>query len=279
MKKQVNQHGDKSVYIEGKVDNIYFDAVKTQYSLTEIMQTFYSASVDLSSYNNHFAGSVHIARTETNDLYTWILNDVKLNESPIAVLGGNAGYGKSVILRDLYDKLNENKIPVLGIKADRLFIHNLSELNDELNLGDNIESIFKTLSSNYSRYVFIIDQIDALSQSLSSDRNTLNTYHSLILKLSRIRNIRIIISCRLYDLDYDPLLQEYKNKKVFMTSLLSISDVEDVLNKLNLQIISTATNVKEFLRVPLHLQLFSIIKKPAKFEGNVSPPRVAIALS
>ncbi|MDR2920798.1 MAG: AAA family ATPase [Tannerella sp.] len=272
MDKEVNQYGEKSAYFEhaDTVNLIYNQVESSQLTIDDILQGFNSASVDLSSYKNKFGGEIHIERTETTDLYNWIVRGIEPNESPIAILTGNAGYGKSVILRDLFDKLQEEKIPVLGIKADRIVIHNLEELNKELELGDTIESIFKALSSNSQKFVLLIDQIDALSQSLSSDRSPLNTYHRLILKLSRISNIRIVISCRLYDLDYDPLLQEYKEAKTFKTSALSVEEVVKVLETLKMQVPSNAVKLKEFLGVPLHLQLFCKINSPEKFSETTT---------
>ena len=270
MEKIINQYGKNPIYIEKNIGEIYINTEETNLSLEEINRSFNAASVDLSSYNNLFGNSIHIPREETALLYRWISNPLNINESPIAVLAGNAGCGKSVILKDLYDKLNEEAIPVLGIKADRLAIHNLTELNNELALGDNIESIFKALSGINNTFILIIDQIDALSQSLSSDRNPLQTYNRLILALSHISNIRIIISCRLYDLDYDPLLQEYKKKKVFRTTPLSLENVDQVLSELKIPVNFKTSKIKEFLTTPLHLQLFSKIKDPAKFEVTIS---------
>ncbi|MFA6200513.1 MAG: AAA family ATPase [Bacteroidales bacterium] len=271
MKKEINQFGEKPVYFEqANIVNINNQVEKSQLAFDDILSAFNSASVDLSSYKNKFGNKIHIDRNETNDLYCWIIEDLKTNDSPIAVLAGNAGYGKSVILRDLFDRIKGEKIPVLGIKADRLIINNLDELNKELELGDTVESIFKALSNNKQKFVLLIDQIDALSQSLSSDRSSLNTYHRLILRLSYISNIRIVISCRLYDLDYDPLLQEYKNFKTFKTSTLSIEEITKVLESLNIHINPNAEKLKEFLRVPLHLQLFCKINNPERFSETIT---------
>lgn len=271
MVNEINQYGEKSIYIEN-AKNVTVNKIVEQPILTvdEILKGFNSASVDLSSYKNKFGGKIHIERTETNDLYDWVRTDIKPSDVPIAVLAGNAGYGKSVILRDLFDKLQQGNIPVLGIKADRLVFCSIEDLNKELELGDTIESIFKLLSSSIQMFVLLIDQIDALSQSLSSDRSPLNTYHRLILRLSKLSNIRIVISCRLYDLDYDPLLQEYKKAKIFKTSTLSIEDVIIVLGILKIQISSNSIKLKEFLRIPLHLQLFCKINNPEKFSETIT---------
>lgn len=129
-------------------------------------------------------------------------NELKEEDSNIALLAGNAGYGKSVVLKDLLDLLEENKIPTLGIKVDKILnITSLKDIENELNLKDGIIPIFQELSNDKEPLVFLIDQIDALSQSLSSSRNGINSYDRLIKQLANYRNVRIILSCRTYDLD------------------------------------------------------------------------------
>jgi len=270
MNREINQFGDKSIYVENHIGDIYQNVNETNLSQEQIIKSFNSASIDLSSYNNTFGNRIHLDRSETILLYNWIVNPLPLREGPIAVLGGNAGYGKSVIFKDLFEKLKKENVPVLGIKADRLFIQNIGDLNNELELGDTIESVFKSLSKNNQKFVLLVDQIDALSQSLSSNRYPLNTYHRLIQRLSYISNIRIVISCRLYDLDYDPLLKEYKNRKVIRTSSLSSEDVDKILTTLNIQIPQTSIKLKEFLRIPLHLQLFTKITHLEKLGESIT---------
>jgi hypothetical protein len=270
MKTEINLYGEKSIYIEKMNGNININIPETILSSEEIFENLNNASVALSSYKNKFSNQIHIERNETIDLYNWIVADLKPKENSIAVLAGNAGYGKSVIIRDLFDKLQQEQIPVLGIKADRIVIQSLDELNNELELGDTVQSVFKKLSSTNEKFVLLIDQIDALSQSLSSDRSPINTYHRLIQNISHIPNIRIIISCRLYDLDYDPLLQDYKNYKTFETSLLTVADVERVLQSLNMQVHQNIFRLKEFLRIPLHLQLFCKLSNPEDFSETTT---------
>ena len=183
MEREINQYGLKSTYIEN-AENVYLNVIESNLTQEQIIERFNLASVDLESYNNLFGGTYHIDRYETDQLYNWISNDLQANETPIAILAGDAGSGKSVIFKDLFNKLVSNNIPVLGIKADRLVVRNIQELNEGLELGDTIESIFISLSKLDQKFVLLVDQIDALSQSLSSDRKPLNTYHRMIQRLS-----------------------------------------------------------------------------------------------
>lgn len=217
--------GEQSPYIESNdgTININLASNKSSLSKEELLSNINQASVDLSLYENKFQGKIHIDRKETADIYNWIVEDLKENESNIALLVGNAGYGKSVVLKDLFDLLSINNIPALGIKADKILnINSLKDIESELNLHDNILSIFQSLSVNYSSIVLLIDQIDALSQSLSSNRNAINSYDRLIKQLENYPNVRIVISCRTYDLDYDPTLRSYKSKNIFNIYLLDI---------------------------------------------------------
>jgi len=269
MERQINQYGLKSTYIEN-AENVYLNVIESNLTQEQIIERFNLASVDLESYNNLFGGTYHIDRSETEQLYNWILNDLQANETPIAILAGDAGSGKSVIFKDLFNKLVSNNIPVLGIKADRLVVRNIQELNEELELGDTVESIFKSLSKLDQKFVLLVDQIDALSQSLSSDRKPLNTYHRMIQRLSHLQNIRIVISCRIYDLDYDPLLKDYKSKKKIITSLLSIEDVEKVIRELNKLLPQYSEKIFNFLRIPLHLQLYTKLSNPEKMGETIT---------
>lgn len=229
-----------------------------------------TASIDLRHCVHKFGNISHIERKETTEILNWILTDIKENVPTVGILVGNAGVGKTVILHDLDAKLREKGIPVLSIKADKFSVNNRKDLSQELELGSSIDSIFEELSLTNKRIVLIVDQIDALSQTLSSNRKPIDVYHRLISNLSELKNVRVVVSCREYDLDYDPILQEYKQKKIFRTSLLEISEVDKVLDDLNLFVAEGAIKLREFLRTPLHLQLFCKIDKPSAFGENVT---------
>ena len=72
------------------------------------------------------------------------------------------------------------------------------------------------------------------SQYLSSNRDYVNTYIQLIESLKNRHNIRVIVSIREYDLNYDFSFHAYKNNIKIQVSELHDKDVESVLSKLKL---------------------------------------------
>lgn len=271
-----------------KLDNIHKDVLDIKKDTRNIIQKFNlleqeeapeeelllnieAASVDLSSYENTFQGKIHLDRLETTEIYNWILSDLKDKESNIAFLVGNAGYGKSVVLKDLFDLLKAKNIPALGIKVDKILnISSIKDIENELNITNGIIPTFRKISVDNELVVLLIDQIDALSQSLSSSRHAINSYDRLIKQLEVYPNVRIIISCRNYDLDYDPVLRSYKGKKIFRMSLLEMQQVDYVLSTIGININENKTRLKEFLRIPLHLNLFCKVGLKQEFDENIT---------
>lgn len=248
-----------------------FNLLEQEEAPEELLLNIEAASVDLSGYENTFQGKIHLDRLETTEIYNWILNDLKDKESNIALLVGNAGYGKSVVLKDLFDLLKIKKIPALGIKVDKILnISSIKEIEAELNIIDGIIPTFRKISIDNELIVLLIDQIDALSQSLSSSRHAINSYDRLIKQLEVYPNVRIIISCRNYDLDYDPILRSYKGKKIFRLSLLEMQQVDFVLSTIGINIDERQTRLKEFLRIPLHLNLFCKVGLRKEFDESIT---------
>ena len=231
---------------------------ESKINVDEILHKFQLASIELSNYKDYFYDlpDSHIDRDETNQIFEWINKDLPIEKPKIAILVGKPGYGKSVVLKDLQARLNESNIPTLGLKADRLVYNSRKELEEELNLEDGIEKLFNKVSNRGQKTVLIVDQLDALSQSLSSNRNSLNVFNKLINRLSFCPNVRIIISCREYDLSYDPYLHEYQNKQVFNIQLLKQEKVNEILRKLGCNIPLMSKKLIDFLRVPLNLDVY-----------------------
>ncbi|RYE39609.1 MAG: ATP-binding protein, partial [Sphingobacteriales bacterium] len=140
---------------------------------SQIASELERGSLGLNAEKNEFDGiaNSHVERSETNELLNWIESPVRFNEEGkvenICLLVGNAGMGKTVILKDLYDQLLIKQIPVLGLKADKLYAVSIKELQEKANCVVPLLDLIDQASLNYGQLILIIDQIDALSQSIS----------------------------------------------------------------------------------------------------------------
>lgn len=238
-----------------------------------INERFIAASSTLRNYPAYFDNldSYHIDRVETSELLAWIKEPLKCTNKtkslnpefapPIAILSGDAGFGKTVVMHDLLLRLIEEGIPTLGIKADKSSFSRRQELIDELQLGDDPEKQAFTLVKTHERVVIIIDQLDTLSQHLSANREPLKMYSRLIDQLASVSNVRIVIACRRYDLQYDPSLTQYQDKHVVALKPLSRENVEKVFAQLQLAPNALTQALYELLSVPLHLNIFSKVYK------------------
>ncbi|GAB3562666.1 hypothetical protein GCM10027578_05200 [Spirosoma luteolum] len=231
---------------------------------TQLTEELFNASVDLASWSTPFeqSGLTHLERAETEQLLQWIQNPLpqpddrsKLPDSAIFLIGG-AGSGKTTMLRDLLLTLHHQQVPVLGLKADRLVFSQRSDLEGALGLSGKLDDTIRQLATEHPRVIILIDQLDALSQSLSANRQGILTYNRLIEQLARLPNARLVISCRRYDFDYDPVLVQFRNRPKVEVKPLSDEQVEQVLFKLSLTKSHITARLFELLHVPLHLTLF-----------------------
>lgn len=261
------------------INNFYAESEYTENSklpVNKIKQQISQASHILSDYQNTFEGvaNSHIERIETNKLLEWINAPLPPKNTPIAILAGNAGTGKSVILKDLWHKLNATNIITLGLKADGYYVNNINDLEVAIGLEDSIEKMFYTLSKKHERVVLIIDQIDALSLSLSTNQSYLKTYKLLIRKLQSISNIRIVISVRTFDLEYDSELKYLGgNSKIrplkITVNKLTEAQVNTVLKSLDPNLSGLSPKLLDLLSIPLHLNVFTKIYQMNSLFKNI----------
>ena len=126
---------------------------------------------------------------------------------------GKAGVGKSVVMSDLLKELQANpEYLVLGLKSDQIEFVNTKDLAQQLHLAKPLDIVVRESAQKYKRVILLIDQIDALSLSLSSNRTPLRSILKLIGQIQYVPNVRVVISCRPYDLEYDPSLETLRIK-------------------------------------------------------------------
>lgn len=214
---------------------------------------------------NYFAGQhgAHLERSQTGEIISWAAESLpgKDRLERLLVVKGKKGVGKSTILHDVYQQLiSENDYCLLAVKCDQFYDINVTDLAKQLfGTGISFEDIFREVGDSGKKFIVLLDQLDALSQTLSADRRWLQTYVTLIDRLLEIRNVRVVISTRSFDLEYDADLRRYSAtgvRQIEVGNLLQ-EEVGTVLKTLTIQVKNPV--LLELLRVPYNMELFTKI--------------------
>jgi hypothetical protein len=225
----------------------------------EVGEAVRSASSMLRSYQSMICG-VHVTRPETEQLLS--LCRPERTGGPVFLLG-EAGSGKSVVMRDVLLALEQRGIPVLGIKADVELQGELAtpaELGERLALPGSVESVLSRVAENGA--VLLVDQLDAISYSLAGNHKTLGLLVSLISRASSIAGVTVIVSCRSFDRAADPTLNSLDAQEVTLTPLTE-PQIAPVLEQLEVRWDQLSTGLQGLLVNPLHLRLFAQVHPDA----------------
>lgn len=230
-----------------------------------LLNEFKDASSFLESIPNYFSNIAdsHIERPEVDQIFKWILEESpKANN--LALVVGVAGCGKSVIINDLMLRCKNSKIPVLGLKSDRQKANSITELKNRLNFTSPIIDSIRRLATVNNRVVVLIDQIDALSQYLSNNRDYIDTYMLIINALRSNPKIKIIVSTRKFDLENDSDINKLKeNSSIFNIDSLNEEQVSSILKRININPQTFNNKLLQLIRIPINLDLFCRI-----YDGN-----------
>ena len=247
----VNQFGDKSIYVGRNEGEIY---VGMNY-VEEPSSAFNKGSFELQEYTPTIHPSIR--RDEVDLIKTWIEKKAPAEQSArLALVYGKAGIGKSVVMSDLLKELQANpEYLVLGLKSDQIEFVNTEDLARQLHLAKPLDVVVRESAQKYKRVILLIDQIDALSLSLSSNRTPLRSILKLIGQIQYVPNVRVVISCRPYDLEYDPSLETLRIKNKWEIKEFTKEQVLIILSENNRNE-RMNDNLLRFLGNPLHLYLF-----------------------
>lgn len=254
---------DDSIRIEKLYNKIIKEATVPAINILDVLK---KASYPLLQVRNYIENKTkaHIIRNETKAISDWVISKLPIDKKNVLILKGEKGLGKSAILKNVYEKLEKENYWVVGIKADKFYSKSIHDLEGKLFENQlKFDQIITEVEKSNNKLVIIIDQIDALSLTLSSSREFIETYNKLISQLQNNKNIRVIISSRSYDLEYDAELSIYNSDEYqkILVSPLTIEEVKEILSIFNIN--CSSQKVLELLRIPNHLDIYCRI-----FSGN-----------
>ena len=259
------QHDEKSIFVGKKDGQIYIGNAYVE----EASAAFNKGSYELKEYTPTIHPAIH--RDEVGLIKDWIEKKASTDKpTRLALLYGKAGIGKSIVMHDLLEELQANQdYLVLGLKSDQIEFVDTEVLRQNIHLAKPIETVVEEMAQKYKRVILLIDQIDALSLSLSSNRTPLRSLLKLIGQIQHISNVRVVISCRPYDLEYDPLLDNLCIKDKWELKEFTKDQVLDILGENNCKE-QMSDNLLRFLGNPLHLYLFLKVKPEEQLTDPLS---------
>jgi hypothetical protein len=244
--------------------------------LTQLLDAVSSCSATLRAQRGEFgslAGS-HIERPVVKEITEWMLatGDPQKN---IAVLLDGPGRGKTVVLRDVLAKLEKQNIVTLAIKADR----QLTDLSPGRHLHEcagvalpaPVEDVVRWVARSQTKpVVILLDQVDALSLSMTREPYALEVITHVVERLQGLHNVRVLLSCRTFDLNTTPTLRDLDIRQKFQIPDLSKDEISKVLDKVGVRYQDLAPPAQKLLQAPLHLDLFARVIEKQQEKGTVT---------
>jgi hypothetical protein len=217
---------------------------------SDLLRILGNASTGLMGWPQRTAGT-WLERPELDSLLA------QLDRShSFTVLLGEPGSGKSALLAHVAEGLSENGVALLALKADLLppDLGTLAALDDYLGTPTPIAESLKELAESRT-VVFLIDQLDAVSELMVQRTSRLTVLLSLINRLRGIENLHILLSCRAFEFKHDIRLTTLKPESVTLHDP-PFASVEGLLTAAQIDCANWPIDAKELLRRPQHLNFF-----------------------
>lgn len=172
------------------------------------------------------------------------------------------GSGKTCVLLDLADYIEHEKASVWGllfIKGDNFTnVSNEHELTAH-GLPEDIVCQCAGLA-DYRKVVVIIDSLDVLS--LSRQHGSLKVFLGIIDRLEKLEEVTVIVACRNFDLEYDPLLRGRSwQHKINLQPLDFDNQVKSFLIEWQVDVSKITPVLRSLLQIPQNLRIYERLAK------------------
>lgn len=175
------------------------------------------------------------------------------------LLTGEAGLGKSGVLRQVLTILKTQGIPLIVFRIDRLEPTLFpDQLGKQLGLPDSPANVLAAIAQSRD-CILIIDQIDAVSQASGRNPWFFECVEQIIKQAQVHENIRVLLACRKFDLDNDSRFRDLVKPNGILENLeicrLSHIKIKEVCSRLELDETKLTPVQLDLLSIPLHLKL------------------------
>ena len=219
----------------------------------------------LESYTPFGLAGQPIARAETGRIIDRLQD---ANGPSLVFLTGEAGIGKSGVVREIMAWLTDRAIPHLAFRIDHYLSCRTGEEIGHALLGrDQSPDIVIAGLASDSPPILIVDQIDAISEISGRTDVVKEALFELIRETQQRGDVRCLLVCRDFDLENDPqyrdLEQRDKAERVPLPLLSWENDVVPLLKSVGVPVDSVPDGQRELLILPLNLSIFLEIDNPS----------------
>ncbi|MBD2014993.1 ATP-binding protein [Microcoleus sp. FACHB-53] len=185
------------------------------------------------------------------------------------LVAGEAGVGKSGVILQSVEALRKKGVPIIAFRVDRL-----DPTDSPAQVGEQLEKLPGSpahVLANIAQgrdCVLIIDQLDAVSTASGRNTDFLDCVEQIIDQVKAYPQMRLLLACRKFDLDYDGRLKRLTGEngiaETVTVNRLSHEKVREMVVELGLD--GTLLNNKqlELLSIPLHLKLLAEVADVSK---------------
>lgn len=179
----------------------------------------------------------------------------------VSLLTGDAGSGKSCVLRQVVQELQNRGQAVLVLRLDRVDTNPLrstTDLGRALEIEGSPVSALRAIANGGSA-ALVIDQLDAVSLISGRAPQMFDIVAELVEQAKAYPEIRIIIACRSFDLKNDHRIRNLADREkaaAFNVGNLTDSQLDEVLESARPRNQVLTAPQRELLKVPLNLRLF-----------------------
>jgi hypothetical protein len=204
-----------------------------------------------------------IPRVETQQILECIVSGQDV------ILHGAAGYGKSGILYELSEHLNQKRIPFLTVRLDRRIPDKTArQFGVDMGLPDSPVYSLAGLAAG-RKSVLILDQLDAIRWTAAHSSAAMDVCKELVRQIRSLRkegvNIVTVFACRTFDLEHDPEIKGLitgQNNQCFakiVVKELSENQLKPILGVSSYNSLTGAQ--KRILACPHNLAIWMELKK------------------
>ena len=177
------------------------------------------------------------------------------------MISGRAGVGKSAVISQTLQRIQDRGWPMLALRVDRLDPSvTPSELGRSLGLPASPVSVLAAIAEGQD-CLLVIDQIDAVSQASGRSPEFFDCISAMLHQAQAHDNMKVLSACRKFDIDNDPRIRDLTKEggiaEEVPVELFDEKTVKTLATQLGIDPSVFNSRQIELLRVPLHLRLLA----------------------